>query len=911
MGLCLHLKDRFLQHGFPLTCKLMHIINAMRTTLFYAMAFALLLTACGGGGGSSNSDSALIPPLEPDQSNNGVGFAAAVLSDGSSVTSASGASQNVRLLDGINNTWEVTVRGFDNIECVVSGDCLNLDLQAISSTAVLEQASAISTDAYNAIIGRFQTNASLEYEDAPYIINDYLHFAFSQDSTEDISTVEPIAVTYDVLEDGSRVTNPTDQNGVSGSIDALTIDVDFFNQQITAFTIEAGNDAGAGTGGFSMTASLPAPIVLGGSSVHSFGLVGLVTDDDSGCSSGCLNDTATGIVNMVFLGGQAQAVLVSYNLSADTLDTQLAGVFLLERPLLFDRSTNPLPLINRPSSIAAVANIAADSGVFESYAGLASNSVTGSSVEQVVFDTTNVYVTAYEASNNFSSSVERGTPVAVGAITDLGPNDDVEAFWGLWNAQQRFIIDGVEEDVIDWLPYAYSDQATALAPTSGLVTYQLRGGSAVNEQGQVVTLNTLTMTINFSNQTIDSWNLSASYTDASNTINYTAANNGVVNLSGVDASDISIPLVGGCTGCGTGGSTVFDLAGSVSLSLIGNNAEAVIGSFQLDSLASTDGSHSGSPNGLYSLAGAYVLEQGVAIPSAPSNAVALMATVFDVPAASNIGGTISPRTTLSVSGTADGADGINILMNADNPALIPAGSLGVVSGAFDSDFSAFDQLGAFGDPACLGCIELDVDLQSAATDLLDSNSFVNTGYAVNWGRWNATNTIEYLSEPYDSTGDIHFIYSEDSTDLSALSTTTTVQYAYSPATGLGTTPTDQLGNVGSLDRVEMDINFGAQAIERFEMDLSFDNSNVWSVVMKDASVALNNNPVSSFEVEGAFGSTAVQNTGVVFGDVNITVLGPNADAVMVSYNLSVIDNDLPDNEAVGTFILEQVVSGAN
>ena len=123
MGLCVHLKDR-----------LMDVINAMRTPFFYVMVFALLLTACGGGSGSnSNPDFT----SEPDQSNNGVGFAAAVLNNGSSVISASGASQNIRLLDGINNTWEVMVGGFDNFECVVSGDCLNLDLQAISSMAVL------------------------------------------------------------------------------------------------------------------------------------------------------------------------------------------------------------------------------------------------------------------------------------------------------------------------------------------------------------------------------------------------------------------------------------------------------------------------------------------------------------------------------------------------------------------------------------------------------------------------------------------------------------------------------------------------------------------------------------------------------------------------------------------------------
>jgi len=293
----------------------------------------------------------------------------------------------------------------------------------------------------------------------------------------------------------------------------------------------------------------------------------------------------------------------------------------------------------------------------------------------------------------------------------------------------------------------------------------------------------------------------------------------------------------------------------------------------------------------------------VVIPSAPANATALMATVLDVSPSNSISGTLGTRTTLSVSGA---GDGLNILKNADNPNLIPAGSLGVVVGDFDSNFSVLDELGALGDPSCLSCIELDVEVQNAATQLLDSDLSVGSGYEAYWGRWNATDNIEYLSEPYDSTGDIHFIYSEDSTDLSALGATTTVQYAYNSANHLGTSPTDQLGNVGQLERVEMDIDFGTQAISRFEMDLSFDTNNVWSVVMKDASIALNNNPVVSFEVVGAFGSTAVQNTGVVFGDVNITVLGPNADAVMVSYNLSVIDNALPDNEAVGTILLEQV-----
>ncbi len=298
-------------------------------------------------------------------------------------------------------------------------------------------------------------------------------------------------------------------------------------------------------------------------------------------------------------------------------------------------------------------------------------------------------------------------------------------------------------------------------------------------------------------------------------------------------------------------------------------------------------------------------EPQIQVITAPSNANSLLATVLETPSFTSIGNTIGSRTTLSVSGAADGVDGIKLVLGTDNPGLIPTGSLGVVSASYDSKLSNFDQLGALGNPACSSCIEVDILQMIESNTLLDGGSFTDSGVIAHWGRWHASGSIEYLTEVYESSGDIHFIYSEDSSDLSSLGTSTTTQYNYNLSNGLGTRPSNQLGSIGNIDRIVMDINYSTQAIERFEMDLSLDSNNVWSVVMKDASVSLNGNPVSSFEVVGAFGSLAVLNTGVVFGDVNITVLGPNAEFIIGSYNLSVIDSILPAEELVGTFLLNQ------
>ena len=145
----------------------------------------------------------------------------------------------------------------------------------------------------------------------------------------------------------------------------MSLEVDFLSQQITAFEIEAGNGAGAGTGGFHITASLPAAVSLGGSSIHSFGVVGVLTDDDASCTIACLNDTATGIVNTAFLGDNAQAVLGSYNLSADTLDPQLAGAFLLETL----QATDPAPV-----GSVALGSAILDAGMGTSIAGILAGS---------------------------------------------------------------------------------------------------------------------------------------------------------------------------------------------------------------------------------------------------------------------------------------------------------------------------------------------------------------------------------------------------------------------------------------------------------------------------------------------------------------------------------------------------------
>jgi len=211
-----------------------------------------------------------------------------------------------------------------------------------------------------------------------------------------------------------------------------------------------------------------------------------------------------------------------------------------------------------------------------------------------------------------------------------------------------------------------------------------------------------------------------------------------------------------------------------------------------------------------------------------------------------------------------------------------------------------------------------LDILGTATDntIVD---YANGTIEVYWGRWSdqlVTINQGAGDENYNA-ADLFYAYSEDLTpDTSAAAIgTTTINYSKL----IGSNPIDQDGVAGTLGSVNMSINFGSQQITSFDIGLTTADGTwdahlpyVTGTTTQDT-VALSG-AVNSFAIEGLAsdptGGITAAGTSTrydIFGDVNTALLGPNADAVLGTYNLSVIDTlGAPqDAEAIGTFLLEE------
>ncbi|MEQ9210865.1 MAG: hypothetical protein RLN96_13705, partial [Pseudomonadales bacterium] len=178
----------------------------------------------------------------------------------------------------------------------------------------------------------------------------------------------------------------------------------------------------------------------------------------------------------------------------------------------------------------------------------------------------------------------------------------------------------------------------------------------------------------------------------------------------------------------------------------------------------------------------------------------------------------------------------------------------------------------------------------------------NLAYEAYWGRWLSYDQVSVDGSNVDTVGAIHFAYSDDlisTADMMSLeSQEAYLSYSYQ---GGARSVTDQLGQAGSLDSVYMDINFGTQTIEDFEMNLSTGDGN-WSVYASGVAIEAYS-ATQNFEVTGSIDTCGDACYSAAAGNVNTAILGANADAVLGAYNLSAPDISA---EAAGTFLLEQL-----
>ena len=161
--------------------------------------------------------------------------------------------------------------------------------------------------------GRWNGNFTVLEDGQPIVTKDNFHYIYS----ENLTTPNQLAnlgglggsVNYSLV-DGTLATD--NLGNVASSAANINMDVDFINQRITSYNI----DATVGPTTYNATASLIPFQDLG----REFNIQSL----SAGCSSTC-----SGEASVLFIGPQAQGAMTSYHIDDDSAPTSITGTGLL------------------------------------------------------------------------------------------------------------------------------------------------------------------------------------------------------------------------------------------------------------------------------------------------------------------------------------------------------------------------------------------------------------------------------------------------------------------------------------------------------------------------------------------------------------------------------------------------------
>lgn len=220
--------------------------------------------------------------------------------------------------------------------------------------------------------------------------------------------------------------------------------------------------------------------------------------------------------------------------------------------------------------------------------------------------------------------------------------------------------------------------------------------------------------------------------------------------------------------------------------------------------------------------------------------------------------------------------------------VLPAG--GAVSGGANLTVAPVTGLGANGstvsvDPGVTGftladnftddpkaCDQCDFDWQPAppspGATLWDAGASGTAGTdQVNWGRWNDDGYEVVESGAVLTVPGVYFLYSPD-----IISPPTTGSATFTYAQGGGPSPMDHLGNLGTLDRAEVEVRFGSQQITRFDLDVTTPNR-VWNASLdQGAPVGLGTAATGGVVFEGTC-TGAGCSTGDITGNASLRFVG--------------------------------------
>jgi hypothetical protein len=162
---------------------------------------------------------------------------------------------------------------------------------------------------------------------------------------------------------------------------------------------------------------------------------------------------------------------------------------------------------------------------------------------------------------------------------------------------------------------------------------------------------------------------------------------------------------------------------------------------------------------------------------------------------------------------------------------------------------------------------------------------------VNWGRWDGDYVVMKDNVLTQTSGSFHYIYTPNVTPLSTLQART--GYAYYTLAG-GTAPTDQAGNIGTLNYFDMNVDFDLQEISSAYLDAT-----VGALTISASSTG----PTSIPNVlSSGIGIGMLDASGGLDGHVDMNFIGQNAEAIAASYGFH--DSNLPSTRAItGTALL--------
>ena len=543
---------------------------------------------------------------------------------------------------------------------------------------------------------------------------------------------------------------PRYQNsGIAGTLNSASITANFSLMQVSA---SLGLNIGTDFWGANITTQ-PITSVVGGV-FSGFASAGSTTNTMTvthgvGSATACL--TCSGNLSGMFTGQNFSGAMLSYSLSDSTAGTSVYGDAALN---------NSTPVANSPTPApTGLTIIECGSGCLSTY------STTG-----VVTSTGNVLTQYSSGATSSGNSVTVNCPtctatLATGGIyfgnwtsgtytstsTSTAINSTTPAYW----------ITGPEAGPL-YLPQALT----------GTASYVFDAGQVTNSAGVPGTVNTSTaLTVNFTNQTVGI-NLNATssgHTWIASTASTPLTGNQGIGGGAFYASGLSVTVDGAAS---TGG------FGTVNGQLTGSGLTGAIINFNL---SGSNGTYFDTLNGVAAFTGT----------------------------AQNIN---SPYRTVLVStyNSTSLTPALGFYFN--NPSRISQDASGNLTQFDTNNIGTGSTAASCTGTACSGTTSSNnLTISQVGATLADHGTDPVSG--ISWGRWaggtlNTTDRATGIVSSAALTGSLHWIAESASTTPVTLPITGT--YAYTLAGG--TRPTDNLGNVGTLNSASVTANFTAQTV---------------------------------------------------------------------------------------------------